>query len=140
MWLQQSSSLCFQLPSSTLACRSHLSSLNSAEPAGFLLLHGLVETHLDGSTGPYALLSYCSLHGLSRVQPSLWHLPSHIHYCSSTCDPPECTFTMSPSGWFKTQALHFGHKLQFTIMVSSSPNLRRFLSKLSIFIMSNHQM
>jgi hypothetical protein len=30
--------------------------------------------------------------------------------------------------------------LQFTIMVSSSPNLRRFLSKLSIFIMSNHQM
>jgi hypothetical protein len=38
-----------------------------------LLFHGLVETRLDGSTGPYALLSYCSLHGLSRVQPSLWH-------------------------------------------------------------------
>ncbi len=65
------SSLCFQLPSSTLA--GHTSQSEFCRTSWVLLLHALVETHLDGSTGPYALLSYCSLHGISRVQPSLWH-------------------------------------------------------------------
>jgi hypothetical protein len=85
-----------------------------------LLLHGLVETRLDGSTGPYGLLSYCSLHGLSRVQPSLWHCLT----TSTTAHQPVILQSAHSPGWFTTQALHFGHKLQFTIMVSSSPNSR----------------
>jgi hypothetical protein len=102
MWLQRSLSLCFQLTCSTSACRSHLSSLNSAEPAGFSCFMGCFETHLDGSTGPYARPFQ------GAAQPVA--LPNHIHYCSSTCDPPECTFTRmvhnSGSSFWPQIAIH----------------------------------
>lgn len=75
-----------------------------------LLLHGLFR---DTFGWQYRALCTFILLFIARpfqgaAQPVA--LPNHIHYCSSTCDPPECTFTRmvhnSGSSFWPQIAIH----------------------------------